>query len=71
MVPPQTEILDLSAEIVRADNNGKAAEISILFRGLCKDELEKSQDGIYDIWHLERDLTAENAPWLIIGIEAE
>ena len=71
MVPPQTEILDLNAEIVRADQAGDSAEISILFRGVCKDDLEKSQDGIFDIWHLQRDLSTENADWVIVGIEAE
>lgn len=71
MVPPQTEILDLNAEIVRADRAGNSAEISILFRGICKDELEKSQDGIFDIWHLQRDLSTDNADWVIVGIEAE
>lgn len=71
MIPPQTEILDLNAEIVRADQAGDSAEISILFRGICKDELEKSQDGIFDIWHLQRDLSTENADWVIVGIEAE
>lgn len=70
-IPPQTEILDLSAEIVRADQAGASAEISILFRGVCKDDLEKSQDGIFDIWHLQRDLNTENADWVIVGIEAE
>ncbi|MFT4906502.1 MAG: putative lipid-binding transport protein (Tim44 family) [Oleispira sp.] len=71
MVPPKTEIIDLNAEIVRADQAGDSAEISILFRGVCKDELEKSQDGIFDIWHLQRDLSTENADWVIVGIEAE
>ena len=71
MMPPQTEIVDLNAEIVRADQAGDSAEISILFRGVCKDELEKSQDGIFDIWHLQRDLSTENADWVIVGIEAE
>lgn len=71
MVPPQTEILDLNAEIVRADQNGSVAEISILFRGLCKDDLEKSEDGIFDTWHLERDTANAYASWVIVGIEAE
>ncbi|MEH6448731.1 MAG: Tim44-like domain-containing protein [Oleispira sp.] len=70
-IAPQTEVVDLTAEIVRADQAGDSAEISILFRGVCKDELEKSQDGIYDIWHLQRDLSTENADWVIVGIEAE
>ncbi|MFC3678852.1 Tim44 domain-containing protein [Bacterioplanoides pacificum] len=71
MVPPQTEILSLSAEIVRADQQGNMAEISILFRGLCKDELEKSEDGIFDTWHLERDTSIAQSSWIIVGIEAE
>jgi len=70
-IAPQTEVVDLTAEIVRADQAGVSAEISILFRGICKDELGKSQDGIYDIWHLQRDLSTENADWVIVGIEAE
>ena len=68
---PQTKVLDLTAEIVRADKAGDSAEISILFRGVCKDELENSQDGIFDVWHLQRDLSTENADWVIVGIEAE
>lgn len=71
MVPPKTEITDLNAEIVRADETAQKREISILFRGLCKDELEKSEDGIFDVWHLERDLSNEDAAWIVVGIEAE
>jgi predicted lipid-binding transport protein (Tim44 family) len=70
-IAPQTDVVNLSAEIVRAAHAGVSAEISILFRGVCKAELEKSQDGIYDIWHLQRDLSTENADWVIVGIEAE
>lgn len=71
MVPPQTEILDLDATIVRADSNATHRELSLLFRGRCKDDLERSEDGIFDFWHLERDMTADNAPWIVVGIEAE
>jgi predicted lipid-binding transport protein (Tim44 family) len=71
MAPPQTKAVNLSAEIVRADQAGDSAEISILFRGMCRDELEDSKEGIYDIWHLQRDLNTENADWVIVGIEAE
>lgn len=71
MVPPQTEVVSLSAEIVAAGRQGEVAEISLLFRGLCRDALEKSEDGIYDVWHLERDLTVDGSPWMLVGIEAE
>lgn len=68
---PQTDIIDLQAEIVAAASRGQTAEISILFRGLVRDAGERSEDGIFDVWHLERDLAQDNAPWLIAGIEAE
>lgn len=71
MVAPQTEVLDLSAEIVRCEESATHREISILFRGRCKDEIEKSEDGIFDIWHLERDLSDADAPWIIVGIQVE
>lgn len=70
-VAPHTEVLDLAADIVRADSNGPMHQISILFRGRCADKLEKSEDGIFDTWHLERDTRIDNAPWIIVGIEAE
>ena len=68
---PQTDIIDLNAEIVAAGTEGNVAMISLLFRGLARDAGERSEDGIYDVWHLERDLNKDNAPWLIAGIEAE
>ncbi|CUS40901.1 MAG: preprotein translocase subunit Tim44 [Thalassobium sp.] len=71
MVPPKTEVLDLEAEIVRAEESDGVRHISILFKGRCRDELEKSEDGIFDIWHLERDLSSDNSPWLVVGIEAQ
>ena len=69
--PPRTEVLDLSADIVRADQEGSIRQISVLFRGRCRDVLENSEDGIFDTWHLERDTSKANAPWLVVGIEAE
>lgn len=71
MVAPQTEVLDLSAEIIRYEENATHREISLLFRGRCKDEIEKSEDGIFDIWHLERDVFEAEAPWIIVGIQVE
>lgn len=69
--PPRTEVLDLTANIVRADQVEQVRQISILFRGRCRDLLDGSEDGIFDTWHLERDISQDNAPWLIVGIEAE
>lgn len=71
MVPPKTEVLDLEAEIVRAEESEGVRHISVLFKGRCRDELEKSEDGIFDVWHLERDLSSDDSPWLVVGIEAQ
>lgn len=71
IMPPQTEVVSLSADIVAAGRQSDVAEISLLFRGVCRDALEKSEDGIYDLWHLERDLTIDGSPWMLVGIEAE
>ena len=65
-----TEVMFVDAEMVRADHNDRIAQISIRFSGKCRDTVEGTEDEITDIWHLERDLTQANAPWLIIGIES-
>lgn len=70
-VAPQTEILDLDAELVRADQQDGFYQLSILFRGRCKDDVEASEDGIFDVWHLQKPAAQDDAPWLIVGIEAE
>lgn len=64
-----TEILILDAAIVRADYNNSYAQLSLQFTGQCRDEVEQSEDNIMDIWHLQRDLSVDASPWLIIGIE--
>ncbi len=64
-----TEVMFVDAEIVRADCTSRLAEISIKFSGRYRDTQEGVEEAITDIWHLERDLTAVNAPWLIVGIE--
>lgn len=66
---PNSQILDLEAEIVAAGRLGNIAEISILFRGRVNEN--GVEEGIFDLWHLERDVSRSNAPWLIAGIETE
>ncbi len=68
-VAPQTEVLDLQAELIRAEKIEGQYHLSILFRGRCKDEIEGSEDGIFDVWHLAK--SEADGSWLIVGIEAE
>lgn len=67
----QTEVMYLDTQIVRATQTATTAELSLLFTGKCKDQLLGEEEIIHDIWHLQRDLKQENAPWLIIGIQSK
>lgn len=64
-----TDVMYVDAEIVRADYDASKAQLSLQFSGRYRDSVEGIEEDINDIWHLERDLTAENAPWLIVGIQ--
>ncbi|MFH4601029.1 Tim44 domain-containing protein [Vibrio diabolicus] len=64
-----TDVMYVDAEIVRADYDANKAQLSLQFSGRCRDTVEGVEEEIEDIWHLERDLTVPNAPWLIVGIQ--
>lgn len=65
-----TEVMFVDAELVRADYDASSAHLSVKFSGRYQDRHEGVEEEITDIWHLERDLTVPNAPWLIVGIQA-
>ncbi|PCE67784.1 Tim44 domain-containing protein [Salinivibrio sp. YCSC6] len=65
-----TEVMYVDAEIVRADYDSRTAQLSLKFTGRYCDRVEGVEEDISDIWHLERDLTQPNAPWLIVGIQS-
>ncbi|WP_283789868.1 Tim44 domain-containing protein [Bermanella sp. WJH001] len=62
------KIIDLSADIVRAEPIAQGHRLSILFRGLMKDMQSNEEHGVFDVWHLEK---GPSNTWLIVGIEAE
>ncbi|EDP57338.1 Tim44 domain-containing protein [Vibrio sp. AND4] len=64
-----TDVMYVDAEIVRADYDANKAQLSLQFSGRYRDSVEGVEEDIQDIWHLERDLTVPNAPWLIVGIQ--
>ncbi|GLO60367.1 preprotein translocase subunit Tim44 [Vibrio sp. MACH09] len=64
-----TDVMYVDAEIVRADCDASKAQLSLQFKGRYRDAVEGIEEDIEDVWHLERDLTVDNAPWLIIGIQ--
>lgn len=64
-----TDVMFVDAEIVRADHDASKAQLSLQFSGRYRDTVEDIEEDIADVWHLERDLTVPNAPWLIVGIQ--
>ncbi|QYX64420.1 39S ribosomal protein L45 [Shewanella putrefaciens] len=64
-----TEVMFLDAELVRATHNANLAEVSVKFSGRYRDTVEGVEEDIKEIWHLERNVTQANSPWLIVGIE--
>ena len=64
------EILFVDAELVRADYSSELAELSVKFSGRSRELASGLDEEINDVWHLERDLSLPNRPWLIVGIEA-
>jgi predicted lipid-binding transport protein (Tim44 family) len=64
-----TDVMYVDAEIVRADYDATHAQLSLQFSGRYRDTAEGIEENIEDIWHLERDLSVDNAPWLIVGIQ--
>jgi predicted lipid-binding transport protein (Tim44 family) len=63
------ELGPLDIHIIRAQYNPEIAAISLAFLGDCFYAKENARKPIKDVWHLTRDLTQPNAPWLIVGIE--
>lgn len=66
---PNTEVMFVDAELVRADHTSYHAQVSVQFSGRYRDTGEAIEQDIKEVWHLQRDLTQENAPWLIVGLE--
>jgi predicted lipid-binding transport protein (Tim44 family) len=64
-----TEVMFVDAELVRADHTSYQAQVSVQFSGRYRDGSEGVEQDIREVWHLERDLTKDNAPWLIVGLE--
>lgn len=65
-----TEVLFVDAQLVRADQIGSRAEVSVKFTGHYRDTQEGVEEPFTDIWHLERDTAQPGSPWFIVGIES-
>ncbi|MCF3098360.1 Tim44 domain-containing protein [Aeromonas australiensis] len=64
-----TEVMYVDTQLVRADYGSDWAQVSVRFSGRYMDRQEQVEEDIQEVWHLERDLAKDNAPWHIVGIE--
>lgn len=65
-----TEVIRVDSELVRADEKFGLAEVSIRFTGRYRDVVEGVEEDFSDVWHLERDGSNPENPWLITGIQS-
>ncbi|MFQ3185267.1 MAG: putative lipid-binding transport protein (Tim44 family) [Marinomonas primoryensis] len=66
---PRTEVVSLMVEIVRGEQIGSTASISLQFSGWIKEGDETSDTN--EIWHLEKSTSDANANWTIVGIQQD
>ncbi len=66
---PKTEVVSVTANLVRGEYIGSIASISLEFTGWIK-EGEHTTD-TKELWHLEKSMTDANSNWTIVGIEQD
>lgn len=65
----ETEVVSVMSELINFIDNQDHVVASIHFYGWIKEEAAAHPTEFSEIWHLSRDMTAENAHWYIVGIE--
>lgn len=64
----RTEVRKLAAEVTNIQQIGDTVELAVMFHGVISET--GSADALFcEIWHLIRDMSQEDAPWLVQGIE--
>lgn len=63
-----TDVRKLAAEVTNIQQIGSTVELAVMFHGSIS-ESGAPEAPFCEIWHLIRDLSEDDAPWLIQGIE--
>lgn len=63
-----TDVRKLAAEVSNIQQVGTTVELAVMFHGSIS-ESGAPEAPFCEIWHLIRDMSEENQPWLIQGIE--
>lgn len=64
----KTEVVSVMAELAGFIDNKDHVVASINFYGWLKEESDQTTE-FSEVWHLQRDMSVENADWVIVGIE--
>lgn len=63
------EVVSVMAEMVGFQEIDSEAVVSLNFYGWMREDGAEQTTEFSEVWHLSRDMSAENAPWYIVGIE--
>lgn len=63
-----TEVVSVMAEMANFIDNGDHVVATINFYGWMKEDSDQTTE-FSELWHLMRDMSQENADWMIVGIE--
>lgn len=64
-----TEVVSVMAELLNYVEEQGQAVVSIHFYGWLREDEQSDTAEFSEIWHLSRDLSADNADWFIVGID--
>lgn len=64
----KTDVRKLAAEVSNIQQIDATVELAVMFHGIIS-ESGAPEAPFCEIWHLIRDMSQENSPWLIQGIE--
>lgn len=64
----KTEVVSVMAELAGFTDNKDHVVASINFYGWLKEDSDQTTE-FSEVWHLMRDMSVENADWVIVGIE--
>lgn len=63
-----TDVLEVQAEVLEVDEEPSRYVVSVLFRGMIREEKDASAESINEVWHLEKPRHGQSG-WLLAGIQ--
>ena len=64
----QADVLEVSAEVLEVSEEPSRYVVSVLYRGMIREEKDASAESINEVWHLEKPRHGR-AGWLLAGIQ--